>query len=242
MHNTIYVSVFTGALLMSCQAFASDISQESFEERHSGAAVSEINGKIEVGYIDANVDNAPAGGSINGGFVQGAVSIPVGHRFGVQIDAGFADLDGDVQGIGGHFFWRDPSIGLIGIYGHYIDIDGTFNTTQIGAEAELYNEQFSLELFAGQDQLDTVIGDDEFFSGEAVLAFYASENFRISGGIRHGFDQTSGVAGFEYMADRGGVSSSIFADATFGGDVSSFNAGVRFYIANSSKSLIARHR
>ena len=228
-------------MTLAGQGLAEEISSEAFEERHSGPAVAEVNGKIEFGFVEVDIDSPLVNGTENGEFVQAAITVPVGEQFGFQVDGLVSNLLDNLQGIGGHFFWRDPGVGLLGVYAHHVQFSD-FSTTQFGAEAELYKGQFSLELFAGQDQLDTPIGDDEFFAGEAVLAYYVNDNFRIAGGIRHDFDETTGVAGFEVMAEKGGVSPALFADGSFAGDVSSVNAGLRFYFGNTSKSLIARHR
>ncbi len=243
MKYRVIAAGLLGAAMFSGAAFAADITEEQIEERISGAAVSEINGKIEFGYVHIDIDTPALDDSVDGGFVQGAVSVPVGQQFGLQIDAAHADLNGStMQGIGGHFFWRDPSVALLGIYGHHIDLDNGFSTSQIGAEVEIYNGEVSLELFAGQDSLDTPIGDADFFVGEAILGYYINDNFRVSGGIRHSFDETTGVAGLEIMSDTGGIAPALFANAEFGGDVTTVMGGLKFYFGSSSKSLKRRHR
>ena len=42
----------------------------------------------------------------------GAVTVPIGHRYGLQLDGSVASIDTEAA----HFFWRDPSKGLLGAY------------------------------------------------------------------------------------------------------------------------------
>ena len=99
-------------------------------------AVSGLNGKIAVygGYQEDEIDD----GGIFG--VLGSVSVPLGHRFGFQLDGQVAAVEDDVFGrLGGHLFWRDPSKGLVGVYGAvegYDDID--MDAWRIALEAEAY--------------------------------------------------------------------------------------------------------
>lgn len=66
------------------------------------------------------------GGAAKGrGFygAAGSVLIPFGVRYGLQIDglveSGDTSIQGDVvlAGTAAHLFWRDPSVGLLGLYG-----------------------------------------------------------------------------------------------------------------------------
>lgn len=229
--------------LSAATARSADVLDEiSVEERMFLPAVSGVNGKLETAYTHFNLEE----GDGKGYLLQGAVSLPVGQRFGFQFDAGTlnGDLDSDeilAQGIGGHFFWRDPSTALLGFYGHHVRYGDDIDVTRLGAELEWYNGQFSFEGFAGVDRLDTPIGNEDFLAGEAVIAWYASDNFRLSAGIQHSFEQTSAIAGLELMLDGADFAPAIFANAAIGDDETMLMAGVRLYLGQS-KSLKARHR
>ncbi len=73
----------------------------------------------------------PLSGSVDGyafQAVEGSVTFPLSHRWGMQIDAMAGDADNpvrdfDISGIGLHVFWRDPSKAMI---------DFNLSTTQTG--------------------------------------------------------------------------------------------------------------
>lgn len=234
---------------------------KSFEDRHSGApAVSEINGKIDFGYLHFNAET-PAANIMDDGHayaVQGALSLPLGHKFGLQIDAGvmsgdfdalIGDYSVDGRGIGAHLFWRDPGVGLLGAYAHYADYDlgnpinDEITNLRYGVEAEAYLGQVTLRGFAGMDKLDIgAFGDDHFFAGTAEVQFYATDNLVLSAGVERSFETTAFTIGVEAMADLGGISPTLYADASFSDDNRTVMAGLRFYFGSGSKSLIRRHR
>jgi hypothetical protein len=92
-----------------------------------------VNGKIDV-----------FGGAYTEGNIQGlgmAVSVPLGVRCGTQIDGLVASLDDKTfLSISDHLFWRDPSRGLLGVYGscrHYEGFGG-IDEYRGALEAELY--------------------------------------------------------------------------------------------------------
>src|SRR5580658_8279956 len=72
-------------------------------------AVDAFNGKVE-----------SYGGSIDGKSMYGATgsfTVPLSGQFGAQIDGNVGSLDGDTIGsVAGHWFWRDPSRALLGVY------------------------------------------------------------------------------------------------------------------------------
>jgi hypothetical protein len=81
-------------------------------------AVDGFNGKIE-GY--------GGGANHSSGFygAEGSLSFPLAQQVGLQIDGGVGSFNhsGTSRGAG-HLFWRDPSVGLIGVYGSYSHWDG----------------------------------------------------------------------------------------------------------------------
>jgi len=59
------------------------------------------------------------GGSLDGmatGIGFGSFTTPLGHSFGVQVDAGAGSVDSKTYwSTGAHLFWRAPSVGLLGL-------------------------------------------------------------------------------------------------------------------------------
>lgn len=200
-------------------------------------AVSAFNGKAALG-----------GGGVNGegiGFLEASVSAPFGHSFGVQGDAlvGYAS-SGSVLGGGVHGFWRDPSVGLVGLYGGVLnaelgDADHTVYT--IGAEAAAYLGAFTVEGYAGYLDGDEV---DSSFAGVLRLAYYPIDDLRLSVGGRYIDDHAAGIFEAEYQLSGlpfSGVS--VFGRGLIGDDDEWQGlAGLRIYLAPEEKSLIRRHR
>jgi len=142
----------------------------------------------------AGFGGAAAGQALSGGV--GAVTLPLGFRYGLQIDAAVAGADsrylGDVTvaGTAAHLFWRDPSVGLIGVYGHYLHSDALSGIDVVAgaAEAALYRGRFTLEAVAGAQGGELDLGalgsiniDPRFFD-VAQLAYYPIDNLKLSVG------------------------------------------------------------
>ena len=79
---------------------------------------------------------------------DGSLSIPLAQQWGLQIDGGVGSFNssGTARGAG-HVFWRDPSVGLLGVYGSYSRWNGNsgvivprtaLNIARAGAEGEYY--------------------------------------------------------------------------------------------------------
>ncbi len=198
-------------------------------------AVSSLNGKLEGagGYYEDEVDD--------GARFQGiaSLSLPVGCLFGIQVDLGAGDLDGDeFFGAGGHFFMRDPESYLLGVHAQYIDLDGD-DIFRIGPEAELYLGDITLSAMAGFEGADDFGSDDVVAQIEA--AYYVGDDFKLYGGYRRFLDIDAGAAGFELQA--GFIPASVFVDGMVGSDdYVSVMGGLRFYFGGDDKSLKARHR
>ena len=189
----------------------------------------------------------------------GSVSAPLGFRYGVQIDGFIADYDSRFQGdvtAGGtalHLFWRDPSVGLIGAYGHYVHADafGGLDIYAGGAEGALYWGRFTLEGVAGVDggEVDggpfgrSVDLDPRFFD-VAQLAYYPVDNLKLSVGHSHILSENAALFGAEWGFDAGGgTMASLYAKGSVweGGD-GAVLGGLRVYFGGHDKTLIRRHR
>ena len=193
-------------------------------------AVSQVNGKV-----------AAFGGSIDGftGYgVNGALSVPLGPKFGAQIDAMLGLANGDqFWGVGGHLFWRDPAQALIGVYGSIVDWYPTgFRVNKIGGEIEWYHGPLTLEGFVAAQS-----GDFSGIAGGGTVVFYIHDNLRLDGGYRYlqGVGAI-GSAGIEWQHEKSGLA--LFANGNWGSNgFSTVLGGVRFY-AGPPKTLIQRQR
>ena len=139
-------------------------------------AVSAPNLKLD-GFAGTKFDRSFEGGT-------GALSLPLGQSFGLQIDGMVGAWDGATfAGTAGHFFWRDPNRALIGVYGSYSNLSrfGGVSIGKLAFEGELYLGRFSIETLLGHE------GGDIPSRLYAVvdIAHYFTDDFRASIGYRH---------------------------------------------------------
>lgn len=245
------------ALLASAAATSAMAADVNFGERFDGAkpAVDGFNGKVSLHYSYFNIPDVDRHINIYGG--DASFSVPLGHQFGAQLDLGSVVLgipgappgyNVSMVGAGGHLFWRNPDIALVGIYADVnalrVNYGGDVDWLKFyraGAEAEAYFGRFSLEGFAGAQWAEG--GNETVFTGDLTAAFYATDDLRFDASVIRNFDITYGRVGVEYQADFNGFRPTMFANATFGDGFQNYRAGLRFYFGGSSqKSLIGRHR
>jgi hypothetical protein len=207
-------------------------------------AVSGLNGKLAVfgGWLGTD---GPDGEKIG---AQGSVSVPLGTQFGFQADGFGYSAAGDwIAGGAGHLFWRDPSIGLIGAYGGGARNEiFDFYSERAGLEGEAYFNRVSLEAVLGWEHQDfDVGGDEDNIFALADVAFYATDDLRLSAGYRHWNDIDRAAFGTEYQLPMnwGGTGVAVFAEGRIGeDDYASVWGGLRFYFGAEPKPLIRRHR
>lgn len=201
------------------------------------------------------------GGAANGnGFYGGAgsVSMPLGFRYGLQIDGFVAnagtDAQGNVTGAGtaAHLFWRDPSVGLLGLYGHYVHADA-FSGVDVfagGAEGALYLGRFTLAGVAGAQGGNADLGtfgnvdvDTRFFD-VVQLSYYPIDNLRLSIGHSYLFGTNAARLGAEWGFPLGhGAVAALFVTGSVGeGGDDAVAGGFRFYFGQHDKTLIRRQR
>ncbi len=224
-------------------------------------AVDGVNGKIE-GFVGAGQFRVvgPRNDSANAAGLAGALSIPLGQSFGLQVDALAASRDGQFAGGGAaHLFWRDPSKALFGVYGSYSRRDSDSTAFgRLGLEGAFYMSRFTIGGVAGFERtianagLVVVPGFGAFVTGgtknrgfaAADFSWYATDNFKLSVGYRFWGGRSAGAAGLEYMMQTGqGASYSFFAEGRAGEDrYLAGMAGVRVYFGQKDKTLIRRHR
>ncbi|MEO8882956.1 MAG: hypothetical protein ABI377_06020 [Devosia sp.] len=208
-------------------------------------AVSGINGKLELdgGFIDAFSTNSSWDGDFK---AAGSLSIPVGTTLGIQGDVMLQDSSptGFVYGGAVHVFTRDPNNYLIGLTG------GAFRTPQgtvsaIGPEAELYLGKFSIEAWAGVDNLTY---DSSLLNGETTAfgfidgVYYLTDDFRLSLGASSVLNNNAFHVAGEYQFQGLGFPLSVTADARLGNQASIFTVGLKGYFGDPDKSLIDRQR
>lgn len=204
-------------------------------------AVSAPNGKIEI-----------YGGLTNPGMAgfraQGAISLPVGERFGVQIDGGLSMTGaGAVFGGAVHAFTRDPDAYLLGLTGAVArGPAGTLGV--IGVEGELYLDRLSLEAWAGVGGLDydnPALADLAGVFLFADAGYYVTDDFRLTAGVSHLLGENGLHLGAEYLLRDFSAPISLTGDVrvTHTGAYTVM-AGIKGYFGgdNSSKALIDRHR
>ncbi|GIL02995.1 MAG: hypothetical protein BroJett030_28940 [Alphaproteobacteria bacterium] len=170
-----------------------------------------------------------------------ATPMPYLNQFGAQLDLGIGNYRSDYTSAaaGLHLFWRDPAVGLIGIYGDWGYVNPE-HAGRVGIEAALYSGQWSLDALAGVTFGQHVL--TQFFD-EIDLSYYFTEDFR--GSIGHRLTTRGHVAnvGFEYaLASMSGWS--LFGEAEAGED-DYYGAwiGLRYaFGASGQKSLIERDR
>jgi hypothetical protein len=195
-------------------------------------AVSGVNGKVDVLGADLNSENFWA--------ASGSLSFPVTHSFGVQLDGMLADYSASpVWGTGGHAFWRDPEIGLLGVVGSRADFFNGTIVNRYGIEGEVYLGQFTL---AGTVGYQT--GNSRHTGwGGLDLRYYPINNLMLEVGGSAISGERAGHIGFEWQPVPENASGlALFSDASIGtSDYDHVMAGVRWYFG-ANKPLQSRHR
>jgi hypothetical protein len=187
----------------------------------------------------------------------GSFSVPIGPQFGFQADGLTASYRGDfLSGIGGHGFWRDPSKGLIGLYGDYLHWDrlGGVNVGHFGAEGAIYLNRVTLEGVAGVESgnnrsavigglIETVNLKTRAFD-KVDLAYYLTDDLKFSIGHRYYGGKNALALGGEWaFANLNNVAPALFVEGRVGSRESDgVWGGLRVYFGQKPKSLIRRHR
>lgn len=190
--------------------------------------------------------------------LEGAVTLPLGERFGLQLDGAAGRLDGSSEnsafyGTGAHLFWRDPSMGMVGIEAGFARLDafGGFNTYSLGIEAERYWNSITLGGVIGLTDASggnygSPGGHDlsTHFVGGASLTWYPDDNLALAAvGAVSGGEFVASIGAEWALSSASSVQPSLFARAALheGGDVSAL-AGLSIYFGGKPKPLIRRHR
>lgn len=203
-------------------------------------AVSDINGKLEL-YLGGITD--PDNALFR---AAGSVSVPIGERFGLQGDVAIGSIGDDWAAAGAlHAFTRDPSSYLLGVTAGVVVADGA-QLAAVGPEAELYLDRISIEAWAGWASLDfddPMLLDDDGFFAIGDLAFYPTDDWRLSIGAASILGLESLKLATEYQFTGLGFPLSGVAELR-AYDTGAYSAkiGIKGYFGDEGKSLIDRHR
>lgn len=193
--------------------------------------------------------------SIYAGF--GSYSLPLGERYGLQFDGMTGGYDGRWFGAAAaHLFTRDPSRGLLGLYGSLTHWD-TFGGLRVGhfaGEFEGYWGRWTLQGIAGVETgnsrsetignlIETYDIKTRFFD-KINLAYYLTDDWKAFVGHRYVGGKNALALGSEYaFRITGPVMGALFVEARVGeDDYRGVWGGLRFYGAQKDKTLIQRHR
>jgi hypothetical protein len=219
----------------------------------SGPAVSGVNFKIDGfgGWADGTggIPERDHSGGVGGG--EASLTVPLGERFGFQVDGLGGSWGGDAfWGAGGHVFWRDPSVGLLGVTGSWTQLDrgpwtfigrGTgVSVGNVGGEGEYYLNSVTLRAVAGWEGGDVPSG---FFT-RADARWYAQQDLMLSIGYRYTDRISAAALGGEWLTPTNlfGGRISLFAEGRIGeSDYRAVLGGLRIYFGKSP-TLIEKHR
>ena len=214
-------------------------------------AVDGINGKVDAFGGDAKRSDGLYG-------ANAALSLPLAYQWGAQIDGSVVSNSGvGSETGGGHVFWRDPLIGLLGAYGSYSRWDGidvanghiSAATSRVAGEGEYYMGRWTFGVTAGVEAVQLYApfrtdGIPNRFFDFALASYYPTDNLKLSIGQYRVF----GRYGAEFSVEQGfalgsGRMAALFADGTWG-ERGSYTAlaGIRIYFGQHDKSLIERNR
>lgn len=222
--NKRYILLFL-ALCWISQAFGNE-------------AVSEFNGKVDSSYGNLN--------SSDGWISEGSVSFPIADTLGFQFDALYADIEEvDVSGFGGHLFWRDHKIGLLGISLGGIFDEG-IDSYELSIEGEYYFSWITLGAKTGhasieyEDYVPFIETEKDVAFGLLYFTAYPIDDLSVTVGLESRFDNDSIRLDAEYELPIDGLS--LFSRSMIAeNDYDHVLFGLRYYFGGN-KSLKQRHR
>jgi hypothetical protein len=178
----------------------------------------------------------------------GALSVPVGQRFGVQVGGFAGTVGGDLflQGEG-QAFWRDPRWGLFGVYAAYSHLApggglGALGVTTVGGQSELYLGNFTLSGVVGYQWINGGTSVDNSFFTDLKAALYLTPDLKVYGGYRYDQKVGQGVVGGEWQLPLNtSVGVTAFGEGRFANAGTEAWGGIRLYFGKR-RTLIDRHR
>ena len=231
----------------SCLANAADlldptpVSQQYEENPSPATSVDALNFEFSIlaGAFQRNVLDTASNAMFTASV---ATPIPYFERFGAQLDTAIGIYDDDFTSAaaGLHLFWRDPSTGMIGIYGDWAYVNPE-HAGRLAGEFAVYNGRWSLDVLAGIQFGQHVFTE---FIDEVDLSYYFTDNTRGSIGHRYISRGHVGNISFEHlMTDQGFDGWSIFGEIEAGDDnyVGGWG-GIRYALGSTTNTLIERDR
>jgi hypothetical protein len=201
-------------------------------------AVSGFNGKLD--YAGGNMD------SHEGNVFDASFTLPVTHQTGFQADGLYSRVsDFNFYGGGGHVFWRDPNIGLLGLTGGYLYRTGV-DTYQVGAEGEYYLGRFTFGAFAGVGSINYanpapfIDTNPTRFVGRISADYYPLNDLRIGASYTTAFRENLAKGELEYQTPiRGLALTAEVSGGSYG--YHDYLFGIRYYFGGK-KTLRDRQR
>ena len=230
--NVLSVALAPAAILfcLSCNAALA-------QER---PAVSGLNGKFE---FSAGALTLPTPTFV--GRAAGALTIPLGNRFGLQADFSASTAPGSTTSAAAHVFARDPSTFLLGGSVGFVRSSGSL-VVAAGPEAELYRDRWTVEAWAGASMVDPVAPGPTRLGIFALgtVAYYPTNNWRVSVGISSLDNYAAVQVGTEYLLGNFELPIAVTGEARLGQDGAiRAMVGLRGYFGpDPHKSLIDRQR
>jgi hypothetical protein len=190
------------------------------------------------------------GGSLDGvtngmGLISVSTVMPYFSSFGIQGDLAYGLYDGNQATSSAaaalHIFWRNPGVGMLGIYGDWGYLSPV-HSGRLGMETAYYSGQWTVEgLFAME------FGQNVYtkFVDEIDLSYYFDDNTKVSMG--HRFIARGNVfnVGFEkQFGEYAGSPWSVFGEAEAGeDDYYQVFAGIKASLGTgAATSMIGRDR
>lgn len=192
-------------------------------------AVNELNFSV---IVAAGVDDADSRY-----LAGGKATFPLGHSFGAQIEGGIAN--DDYYGLGGHIFWRDPALGLIGLVGTF-ESENDVDLKRTAIEAEAYLGPFTIGGVVGVERLQ----NDTAAYGLIFGTIYPIESLalRAAGEFRENLSLARLGAEWQPLPDEL-HEASLFAEAEYNSlSTGQFLVGARLHLGEGTFSLQKRER
>ena len=187
----------------------------------------------------------------------GSLAVPLGCEYGFQVDGSVGSFnENGIYAVGGHLFWRNPSVGLLGMYGSSIHWDQFSGVTanHVGPEAEWYFGRWTIQGVAGVEFGNSTSGQvgpnivtydvNTRFFDQINFAYYINDNLKVFLGHRYLGGKNALAIGGEWGVPVGrGTMGSLFVEGRVGEDnATGVWGGIRFYFGHQDKSLIRRNR
>ena len=271
LRTTMLAGIVGCAYFFALEARAADMATKAplaaTDDGTSLPAVDGVNGKID------GLGGTLGSHSIYGS--QGSISFPLATQWGVQVDGMAGSYAGrDFQDVAGHFFWRNPMQGLIGLYASntYWDQFGGVHVSHVAGEAEGYFGRWTLQGIAGVEfgngatnsstgvsvvppgvGIPGSITTTTFFQTYNVqtrffdqinLKYYMTDGWDGYIGHRYLGGKDALALGTEYALPLSGrLMTTAFVEGRVGqGSFNGIWGGLRFYLGQKDKSLMARQR